>query len=133
MSHRPTIKQPEPSHDILRRTSVHPLTSVFAPKSVALNGATETPSSVGRTILENLTAQTFGGAVFPVNPKRATVLGINAYPNVASLPERPDLAVICTPASSVPGLIGECVDAGIKGAVIISAGFKETGAPGIAL
>ena len=133
MSHRPTIKQPEPSHDILRRTSVHPLTSVFAPKSVALIGATETPSSVGRTILENLTAQTFGGAVFPVNPKRATVLGINAYPNVASLPERPDLAVICTPASSVPGLIGECVDAGIKGAVIISAGFKETGAPGIAL
>ena len=130
---RPSQKTPEPSHDILRRTSVHPLTSVFAPKSVALIGATETPSSVGRTILENLTAQTFGGAVYPVNPKRETVLGVKAYPTIASLPECPDLAVICTPSCSVPGLIGQCVEAGVKGAVIISAGFKETGAPGIAL
>ncbi|MEI6035465.1 MAG: bifunctional acetate--CoA ligase family protein/GNAT family N-acetyltransferase [Verrucomicrobiae bacterium] len=125
--------QPEPSHDILRRSTRHPLTSIFAPRSVALIGATETPSSVGRTILENLTAQTFGGAVYPVNPKRDAVLGIKAYPNVASLPECPDLAVICTPSLSVPGLIGQCVAAGVKGAVIISAGFKETGAPGIAL
>lgn len=124
---------PEPSNDILRRSAPHPLTSIFAPKSVALIGATETPASVGRTILENLSAQTFGGTVYPVNPKRETVLGIRAYPDLVALPECPDLAVICTPAKSVPALIGQCVDAGVKGAVIISAGFKETGAPGVAL
>lgn len=132
-TNQPAQTKPEPSQDILRRSAPHPLTSVFAPKSVALIGATETPSSVGRTILENLTAQTFGGTVYPVNPKRDAVLGIKAYPSIAALPEVPDLAVICTPATSVPGLVSQCVEAGVKGAVIISAGFKETGAPGIAL
>jgi len=132
-SPKPPPAPPEPSHDILRRSAPHPLTPIFAPKSVALIGATETTASVGRTILDNLTAQTFGGVVYPVNPKRETVLGIRAYPSIAALPECPDLAVICTPATSVPGLIAQCVDAGVKGAVIISAGFKETGAPGIAL
>jgi acetyltransferase len=122
----------DPVHDILHYES-QPLDSIFSPKNVALVGATETQGSVGRTLLWNLISNPFGGAVFPVNPKRSSVLGIKAYPNMASLPEPVDLAVISIPAPSVPGLISECVAAGVKGAIIISAGFKETGPAGAEL
>jgi acetyltransferase len=71
--------------------------------------------------------------VFPVNPQRSSVLGIKAYPTLAAVPERVDLAIIATPASTVPALITECVEAGVKGAIIISSGFKESGAEGAAL
>jgi acetyltransferase len=84
-------------------------------------------------VLWNLIANPFGGTVYPVNPKRPSVLGIKAYPNVAAIPGKVDLAVVCTQAGFVPGIIGECVDAGVKGAIVISAGFKELGAPGIEL
>ena len=105
----------------------------FRPRNVAVIGATETAGSVGRAVLWNLIRSPFGGTVFPVNPKRPGVLGIKAYPRVGDVPDTVDLAVIVTPASTVPGIIGECVAAGVKGAVIISAGFKETGAAGAAL
>jgi acetyltransferase len=120
------------AHDVLRQES-QPLDAIFSPKTVAVIGATETPGSVGRTVLWNLVSNPFGGTVFPVNPKRSGVLGIKAYPNIAAVPAKVDLAVIVTPAGSVPGLVQECVDAGVKGLVIISAGFKELGAPGIEL
>jgi acetyltransferase len=122
----------DPVHDTLHYER-QALDAIFAPKNVALIGATENPGTVGRTVLWNLMSNPFGGAVFPVNPKRSSVLGIKAYPNMASLPERVDLAVITTPAPSVPGLISECVDAGVKGAIVISAGFKETGEGGAEL
>jgi len=109
------------------------LDAIFAPKNVALIGATEKVGSVGRTLLRNLIDNPFGGAVFPVNPNRPSVLGIRAYPNVAAVPDTVDLAVVVTPAKFVPGVIKECVDLGIPGAIIISAGFKETGAEGIEL
>lgn len=109
------------------------LDAIFKPKTVALIGATENPGSVGRTVMHNLLATSFGGEVFPVNPKRPEVLGVKAYPNIASVPKKVDLAVIVTPAKAVPQLIGECADAGVPAAVIISAGFKEMGPPGIAL
>jgi acetyltransferase len=125
-------KAVDKAHDVLRQER-QPLDSIFTPKNVALIGATENPGSVGRTVLWNLISNPFGGTVFPVNPKRASVLGIKAYPNIATVPEKVDLAVLVTPAPSIPGLIGECVDAGVKAAVIISAGFKELGAPGIEL
>jgi len=105
----------------------------FQPRNVALIGATETAGSVGRSVLWNLIRSPFGGTVFPVNPKRLGVLGVKAYPRVGDVPDTVDLAVIATPASTVPGVIGECVAAGVKGAVIISAGFRETGAAGAAL
>jgi len=111
----------------------HPLHSIFAPRTVAVIGATERPNSVGRTVLWNIVSNAFGGIVFPVNPARSSVLGIKAYPTVASIPEKIDLAVIVTPANTVPGIIRECVDIGVKGAIIISAGFKEIGATGIEL
>jgi len=129
-----TMKQgtTESAHDILGQRR-HPLRVLFAPQAVAVIGASETPGSVGRTLLWNLISSPFGGTVFPVNPKRSSVLGIKAYPNVAAVPEKIDLAVIATPAPTVPGIIRECAEVGVKGAIIISAGFKEQGAEGAAL
>jgi acetyltransferase len=126
----------EPSRGSVTPTTVfrykqhHPLNAIFAPKSVALIGATDKADTVGRTLLWNLISNPFGGTVFPVNPHRASVLGIKAYSNVAALPQQVDLAIIATPAPTVPGIIAECVEAGVKGAIIISAGFKERGAAG---
>jgi acetyltransferase len=105
----------------------------FRPSTVAVIGATETPGSVGRTILWNLVSSPFGGTVFPVNPKRPSVLGIKAYASVEEVPARIELAVIVTPAASVPGVIASCVRAGVAAALIISAGFKEAGAVGVEL
>lgn len=105
----------------------------FKPHSIAVIGATETPGHVGRAILWNLISNPFGGTVYPVNPKRSAVLGIRAYPSVGDLPEHVDLAVIVTHAESVAGVIEECGRHRVQGAVIISAGFRETGAAGLAL
>lgn len=110
-----------------------PLDAIFLPKSVAVIGAKDTIGSVGRTIMLNLLSGTFKGKVYPINPKRSEVLGTPAYPTLASLPEKVDLAVIVTPAPTVPGIVAECVAAGIPAAIIISAGFKELGPPGLAL
>ncbi|MBI3802969.1 MAG: bifunctional acetate--CoA ligase family protein/GNAT family N-acetyltransferase [Nitrospirae bacterium] len=126
------IPEREPAHDLLRARH-HPLDLFFSPKTVALVGASEQEGSVGRTLLRNLVGSPFGGVVFPINPKRVSVLGIKAYPNIASVPEPVDLAVIATPAQTVPEIIRECVDAGVRGAIIISAGFKEAGAAGAEL
>lgn len=112
---------------------VRGLDVIFAPQNVAVIGATERPGSVGRTIVWNLISSPFGGAVFPVNPGRKSVLGIRAYPTIADVPDQVDLAVVVTPAHTVPGVIQECVDQGIRGAIIISAGFKERGPEGVAL
>ncbi len=117
----------------VRRYERQPLDAIFAPQTVAVIGATEKEGSVGRTILSNLLGNPFGGTVFPVNPKRRSVLNVKAYPNIAAVPDRVDLAVIVTPAPTVPSIISECVDAAVKGAIIISAGFKETGAVGVEL
>src|SRR6187551_3512288 len=118
--------------DVLK-FEANPLDAIFAPKNVAVIGASETQGSVGRTILWNLISNPFGGAVFPVNPKRPSLLGIKAYPTIKDVPDPVDLAVIVTPAPSIPGIIGECIEAGVKGAIIISAGFKEIGPEGVKL
>ncbi|MBF2019718.1 MAG: bifunctional acetate--CoA ligase family protein/GNAT family N-acetyltransferase [Hydrococcus sp. C42_A2020_068] len=117
------------AYDILR-SERQPLSPIFAPQTVAVIGATDRPGSVGRTLLWNLISNPFGGTVFPVNPKRNSVLGIQAYPDVKSIPQPVDLAVIATPAPTVPGIIEECLEAGVKGAIIISAGFREIGKAG---
>jgi len=105
--------------------------ALFKPRSVAVIGATDKEGSVGLAMMNNL--KTFRGKVFPVNPKRDQVLGLKAYPNIAAVPEKVDLAVIITPAPTVPGVIGECIAAGAKSALIISAGFKEIGPEGAEL
>ena len=109
------------------------LDALFQPHSVAVIGATERAGSVGRTVLANLAKGTLQANVYAVNPSHAQVLGVKAYKRIGDIPEAVDLAVVCTPAATVPGLIGECVDAGARSAVVISAGFKERGAEGVAL
>ena len=86
----------------------------FHPKSVALIGASERAGSVGRVVLENLRATQPAFQIHAVNPNRSSILGRPAYPNVASIPGGADLAVLTTPAGSIPGLIRECAEAGEK-------------------
>lgn len=124
-----TLPTFDPAHDLLRYERKS-LDSIFYPKNVALIGATESAGSVGRTLMWNLISNPFGGAVFPINPKRASVLGVKAYPSIKDVPEPVDLVAIVTPAPSVPKIISDCVDMGVTGAIVISAGFKETGAQG---
>jgi len=123
----------EAAHDILRQSSRRPLDPILSPKSIAVIGATERKRSVGRTVMSNLLAGGFEGKIYPVNPIQETILGLHAYPKVSALPEVPDLAVIITPPKTVPGIIKECAQAGIRGVIIISAGFKESGLEGVAL
>jgi len=128
--------QSVPSQDLAqpaRSEQRLPLDAIFAPRAVAVIGATEKTGSVGRAILWNLISSPFGGTVYPVNPNRPHVLGIRAYPRIAAVPEPVDLAVVVTPAPTVPGVIRECGEAGVKGAIIISAGFKEVGPAGVEL
>ena len=122
----------EAAHDILRGRQ-HPLDVFFAPERVAVIGATESPGSVGRNLFWNLISNPFGGAVFPVNPKRSHVLGVKAYPNIRAIPEQIDLAVVVAPAVSVPQVIRDCADSKVKAAIVISAGFRETGPEGAKL
>lgn len=92
------------------------LNSMFSPKSVAVIGATGREGSVGRTVLERLRNPAYRGHIFPVNPNRTDVLGLAAYPKIGDVPEEVDLAVIVTPAKTVPAVVGECVDAGVRAA-----------------
>ena len=105
----------------------------FKPRSVAVVGATEKQGSVGRAVLWNLISSPFNGTVYPVNPKRNSVLGIRAYSTIKAIPDPVDLAVLITPADSIPEMIEECAEIGVGGAVIISAGFREIGAHGVEL
>lgn len=125
-------KPTDPSQNYIERYP-HPLDALFHPQTVAVIGAKDTPGSVGRTIMLNLANHQFKGKIYPVNPKRDEVLGIKCVPSLQDIPEPIDLAVIVTPAATVPKIISECVDANVKSAIIISAGFKELGEPGIKL
>jgi acetyltransferase len=106
------------------------LNSIFKPKRIALIGVSNDPKSVGGITLRNLVSGGYNGVVYPVNPMREAVLGIPCYPDIESLPKTPDLAVIMTPAKTVPGLIRNCGETGINGVIIMSAGFKESGENG---
>lgn len=117
------------AHDVLGYER-RPLDAIFRPNTVAVVGASGRAGSVGRTLMWNLITNPFGGTVFPVNPERQSVLGVKAYPSVGEIPGEVDLAVIATPAPTVPEVIRECVEAGVKGAIIISAGFRESGPEG---
>ena len=106
----------KPAKKKLTRKRKQPLDVFFSPKTVAVIGATENVGTVGRTVLWNLVTSPFGGTVYPVNPKRPSVLGVKAYPSVSDIPEQVDLAVIITPPASIPGLIKECGENGVQGA-----------------
>ncbi len=102
--------------------SVLNLERLLKPKSVALIGASDKEGSLGRLVMRNLLEGGFQGPIWPVNPKYRTVHDRDAYPDIASLPATPDLAAICTPAPTLPGLIAELGEHGVKAAVVLSAG-----------
>lgn len=106
--------------------TVRNLKYLFNPKSVALIGASKTAGSVGSVLARNLFRGGFDGPILPVNPKHAAVEGVATYANIASLPTTPDLVVIATPPQTVPGLIAEAAERGVKAAVVITAGFGES-------
>ncbi|HTY93261.1 MAG TPA: acetate--CoA ligase family protein [Steroidobacteraceae bacterium] len=101
------------------------LKDLLNPRSVAVIGATDRPQSVGAAVMRNLLAGGFDGPIWPVNLRRPTVGGRTAYPRIADLPGCPDLAVVCTPAPTVPDLIGQLAAAGTRAAIVISAGMEQ--------
>ncbi len=106
------------------------LDKIFAPKSIAVVGASDEEGTVGYSLMRNLIDMKFEGKIFPVNIRKPEMLGFKAYASVEHIPEPVDLAVIATPARTVPDVVEQCGKAGIMGLVIISAGFKEIGAEG---
>jgi acetyltransferase len=106
------------------------LKSIFSPQSVAVIGASGAPAKVGAIALRNLLSAGFAGPIYPVNNCHATVQGLLAYSSVRELPQAVDLAVVCTPAATIPELVRECGEHGTGGMIILSAGFREMGAEG---
>jgi len=106
---------------------------IFKPNSIAVIGASEDEKKIGHVVFRNLVTQGFEGKVYPINPKREEILGIKCYPSVKDLPEKVDLAIVVIPAKGVPSVIKDCAEAGVKGLIIITAGFREIGGEGIKL
>ena len=109
------------------------LEHLFLPRSVAVIGATDRPGTVGRSVISNLLATKFPLKVYAVNPSHGEVLGIKTHKHIGDIAGGVDLAVVVTPAQIVPEIIGECVDVGVRSAVVISAGFREMGHDGAVL
>lgn len=110
--------------------NTHYLASLFTPESVALYGASDKSDSVGGIVFKNLRTSGFKGRIYAINPKRDKVQGQKAYSSLDEIDETVDLAVVATPARGIPGIVEECGERGIKMMLILSAGFRETGAEG---
>ncbi|MCJ7780218.1 MAG: CoA-binding protein, partial [Acidimicrobiia bacterium] len=111
----------------------HYLKALFAPKSIVMFGASDRADSVGKVVFENLLSGGFAGEIFAINPKRDEVQGQKAYPDLEAVDRSIDLAVVATPASTIPAIVEECGSHGIKSMIILSAGFREVGPAGRAL
>ena len=107
--------------------TVRNLDSLLKPTSVALIGASRRPNSIGAVVARNLFHAGFDGPIMPVNPREKAIEGVLAYKSIAELPISPDLAIICTPPDTVPGIISELGARGTRAAVVITAGFGELG------
>ncbi len=106
------------------------LEKIFDPETIAVIGANDEEDSVGYALMKNITENRYEGKIYPVNPHKTEILGIRTYQNIGQLPETVDLAIIATPAKTVPDMVEQCGKAGILEVIIISAGFKEIGAEG---
>ena len=106
---------------------------LFNPGAIAIIGASADPKKVGYAVLNNLLRFKYNGGLYPVNPSASDILGLTCYPAVSDIGRPVDLAVIVIPAKFVPASLRECAAAGIRSAVVISAGFKEAGAGGTPL
>ncbi|HSE02060.1 MAG TPA: GNAT family N-acetyltransferase [Burkholderiales bacterium] len=111
----------------------HYFAPLFEPDAVAIIGASERKGSVGAVLIGNMLAASYRGALYAVNPKHREVRGVPCFPTIGEVPRRVDLAVIATPAATVAGIIDQCGAAGVRAAVVISAGFSESGPAGAAL
>jgi acetyl coenzyme A synthetase (ADP forming)-like protein len=109
---------------------VENLKYLFSPSAIAVIGASAREGSLGRATFANILFNGFKGVVYPVNLRAKSILGVKAYPSVSNIPDPIDLAVIIVPASEVPIVMEECGRKGVKGVVVISAGFKEIGEKG---
>ncbi|MFW6175855.1 MAG: acetate--CoA ligase family protein, partial [Acidobacteriota bacterium] len=109
------------------------LEPIFSPRTVAVVGASRSRDSIGFALLHNLVVQEFAGAIFPVNPKAESIHSLKAYPSVSAIPDPVDLAVIAVPRDAVRSVVDECLAEGVRGLVVITAGFAETGEQGAAL
>lgn len=109
------------------------LSALFAPRSIALVGASDDPARIGGRPLRYLRNSGFAGSVYPVNPKRESVQGVKAYASISALPEAPDLAILAVPASGTLQAVRESAQAGVKAAIVFSAGFAETSDEGAAM
>ncbi len=109
------------------------LDAIFRPRSIAVIGASRDATSIGREILHNLIDYGYTGPVFPVNPRAATVHSIKCHPEVGAIPDPVDLAVVVVPRDRVLGVVEECGRKGVRGVVVITAGFKEVGGEGVRL
>ncbi len=128
-----TIRPDVPENRTALFTPQHYLRSAMAPRSLAVVGASERSGALGAAVFGNIRAGTFAGPVYPVNPKYRQLDGLGCYARLADLPEAPDLAVVVTPAATVPGLIDAAGDLGIRNVLVLSAGFAESGPEGKAL
>ncbi|MBM4276125.1 MAG: CoA-binding protein [Deltaproteobacteria bacterium] len=108
------------------------LQAIFAPRAVAVIGATSRAGSVGRAVFENVLRHGYAGVVYPVNPKAASIMSVRAYPTVLDIPDLVDLAIVIVPRDTVPHILAECGEKGVKAAIVITAGFKELGGEGAA-
>lgn len=111
----------------------HYLNVLFAPQSVAVFGASDRANAVGTVVFDNLRSGGFKGPIYPINPKRKEIQGVRAYASLDEVGATVDLAVIATPASTVPAIIEECGQRGVRAAVVLTAGFGEAGPEGVAL
>ena len=111
----------------------HPLDPIFAPRSIAVVGASRKRDSIGFSLLHNLVVEEFAGAIYPVNPSAGSIHSLKAYATVSDIPDPIDLAVVAVPRPAVLPVVRECLEAGVAGLVVITAGFAETGAAGAAL
>lgn len=111
----------------------HYLKPLFEPNSIALIGASETEGSIGSILARNMLDMSYSGRLFFVNPKHKTLYGLPCYAHIEDVPQRIDLAVLCTPARTIPDLIDGCGQAGTRSAMIISSGFSESGPHGALL
>ena len=105
----------------------------FSPSSVAVIGAAREPHKLGYSVLQNILQYGFQGKVYPINPTASEILELPCYPRVTDIPDAVELAIVVVPPAAVPQVISDCGQKGVRGAVVITAGFRETGPEGLKL
>ena len=129
----PVFKLKKLEESRLRAKQIRGLKALFEPRRIAVVGASMKPGSVGLAVFRNLLLNGYTGTLFPVNPNYESIMGVRCYPDIAAVGAEIDLVVVAIPAAGVPDLLRQCGTVGVKGAIVISAGFKETGQKGAAL